>query len=42
MCVYMLIYSVYACQIAAFICEPIMTAAGVVVYPQNYLQHVYR
>ena len=26
-------------QIAAFICEPIMTAAGIVVYPENYLQY---
>ena len=29
-------------QIAAFICEPIMTAAGIVVYPENYLQYTYR
>ncbi|XP_076457341.1 5-phosphohydroxy-L-lysine phospho-lyase-like [Babylonia areolata] len=29
-------------EIAAFICEPIMTAGGMVVYPDSYLQHAYR
>ncbi|KAK7506554.1 hypothetical protein BaRGS_00002029, partial [Batillaria attramentaria] len=29
-------------EIAAFICEPVMTAGGIVVFPPNYLNNVYR
>ncbi|XP_025102350.1 5-phosphohydroxy-L-lysine phospho-lyase-like isoform X4 [Pomacea canaliculata] len=29
-------------EIAAFICEPLMSAGGIIIYPQNYLQHTYR
>ncbi|XP_076459941.1 5-phosphohydroxy-L-lysine phospho-lyase-like [Babylonia areolata] len=29
-------------EIAAFICEPVMVAGGVIVYPDKYLQHTYR
>ncbi|KAK7111388.1 5-phosphohydroxy-L-lysine phospho-lyase-like isoform X1 [Littorina saxatilis] len=29
-------------EIAAFICEPVMTAGGMVVYPEKYLQFAYR
>ncbi|KAL8587499.1 hypothetical protein ACOMHN_000905 [Nucella lapillus] len=29
-------------EIAAFICEPVMVAGGVIVYPDKFLQHAYR
>ncbi|ELT87664.1 hypothetical protein CAPTEDRAFT_223850 [Capitella teleta] len=29
-------------QIAGFICEPLMSTAGVITPPQNYLKHVYK